>query len=122
MAANFPMLVLRTCQYLEQYAEQLIHDLATGELASWLKLSLDQRIQLERYWSAAPHRAEDLRSILRSEGRITPQKAWPDFALVVTARGGTSDFYFQRFPDYFWRYTSVWWGVRLFRSDLRCLP
>jgi len=38
IVANFPMLILRTCQYLEQYSDDLIQDLKTGTLASWLIL------------------------------------------------------------------------------------
>ena len=101
MAASFPMLLLRTCRYLEQYAEELIHDLATGELASWLRLQPQERDRLEQRWSAAPRRAVELHSILQSEGRLTPMLVWPELCYVATARGGTSDFYFQNFLDYF---------------------
>ncbi len=101
MVANFPMLLLRTCQYLEQYAEDLIHDMTTGTLPSWLQLQPEQRAQLEQQWSATPKRAAHLRSVLKSEGRLTPKLAWPELSSLATARGGTSDFYFQRFPDYF---------------------
>jgi len=46
-------------------------------------------------------RAAQLRKILKSEGRLTPKLAWPNLSFLATARGGTSDFYFQRFPTYF---------------------
>ncbi|HEY9640049.1 MAG TPA: GH3 auxin-responsive promoter family protein, partial [Coleofasciculaceae cyanobacterium] len=101
ISANFPMLVLRTCQYLEQYAEALIQDLQQGTIAPWLKIAPAIRATLERRWSAQPQRAAELRSRLRSAGKLTPQLAWPKLAFIGTARGGTSDFYFERFPDYF---------------------
>lgn len=101
IANNFPMLVLRTCSYLEEFAESLLQDLETGEIASWLKLEPELRRRLERQWAAAPRRAAQLRQIFQSAGRLTPKLVWPELAFVVTARGGTSDFYFQRFPDYF---------------------
>lgn len=72
MAANFPMLILRICNYLECYAEDLIQDLETGTIASWLKLEPEIRAFLERQWSPAPARAAQLREILKSEGRLTP--------------------------------------------------
>lgn len=100
MAANFPMLILRICNYLERYAEDLIQDLETGTIASWLKLEPEIRAFLERQWSPAPARAAQLREILKSEGRLTPKLAWPQLSFVATARGGTSDFYFERFPNY----------------------
>ena len=100
ITANFPMLLLRTCAYLEQYAESLIEDLQRGAIAPWLKLDPQLRIQLERQWTSAPQRAAQLRAILRTEGKLTPQLAWADLSYTVTARGGTSDFYFDRFSEY----------------------
>jgi hypothetical protein len=101
MGANFPMLVLRICNYLERYAEDLLQDLETGTIASWLKLEAEIRARLERQLSANPYRAKQLREILNSEGRLTPKLAWSNLSFVATARGGTSDFYFERFPAYF---------------------
>jgi hypothetical protein len=101
MVANFPMLLLRTCQYLEDYAEPLIEDLAQGTIAPWLKLEPELRSQLNRYCTPQPQRAAELRAILNACGKLTPQMAWPELAYTMTARGGTSDFYFERFPEYF---------------------
>jgi hypothetical protein len=101
IAANFPMLVLRTCQYLEQYSEDLIHNLKTGKIPTWLNLETPLRNQLEKQLVSQPQRAQQLKTILSSQGRLTPKKVWPNFSYVATARGGTSDFYLQRFPEYF---------------------
>ncbi|WOB44102.1 GH3 auxin-responsive promoter [Thermoleptolyngbya oregonensis NK1-22] len=99
--ANFPMLMLRTCRYLETYAEELIHDLEQGAIAPWLQLEPHLRAQLERRFTAAPQRATDLRATLYYDGRLTPKAAWPGLSYLTTARGGTSNFYLERFPDYF---------------------
>ncbi len=101
IGANFPVLGLRLCDYLETYAEELIEDLETGAIAPWLKLEPHLRHALEKRWSAAPRRAADLKAMLNQEGRLTPHLAWPNLAFMVTARGGTSNFYFERFPGYF---------------------
>jgi hypothetical protein len=101
MIANFPMLILRTCNYLEKYAEDFIQDLESGTIADWLILEPEIRLKLEQQWTANPIRANQLKEILKSEGRLTPQKAWPNLSFVASARGGTSDFYFERFPSYF---------------------
>ncbi len=100
IGANFPMLILRICNYLERYAEDLIQDLETGTIANHLKLEPEIRTILERKWSAFPTRAAQLRQILKSEGRLTPKLVWTELSFIGTARGGTSDFYFQRFPHY----------------------
>jgi GH3 auxin-responsive promoter len=100
ITANFPMLLLRTCCYLEQYAEALIEDLHQGTIAPWLNLDSALRTQLERHWQAAPQRAAQLRRILQTAGKLTPQLAWDELSYTITARGGTSDFYFDRFAEY----------------------
>lgn len=99
--ANFPMLMLRTCRYLETYAEELIHDLEQGAIAPWLQVEPHLRAQLERRFAAAPQRATDLRTALYYDGRLTPKAAWPGLSYLTTARGGTSNFYLERFPEYF---------------------
>lgn len=101
IGANFPMLILRICNYLERYAEDLLQDLETGTIASWVKLEPEVRAKLERQLSANPGRAARVREILQLEGRLTPKLAWSNLSFVATARGGTSDFYFERFPTYF---------------------
>lgn len=101
LVANFPMLVLRTCNYLEKHGEELIYDLAQGTIAPWLQLDPELRATLERKRHPMPDRANQLRQILHSEGKLIPQQAWSKLAFIGTARGGTSDFYFERFPDYF---------------------
>ena len=99
--ANFPMLILRTCNYLERYAEDLIRDLDQGTIAPWLELEPEIRVLLQQQLSPTPKRATQLREIWKSEGSLTPKLAWQNLSFVATARGGTSDFYFERFPAYF---------------------
>lgn len=101
IGANFPVLALRLCEYLENYAESLIDDLERGAIAPWLDLEPTLRTELEKKLSPAPKRAQQLRQIRQQQGRLTPILAWPNLSCIVTARGGTSDFYLQRFPDYF---------------------
>ena len=100
MVANFPMLILRTCQYLEQYSDDLIHNLKTGTIPPWLTLESHLRQQLENQLQPQPQPAQNLQTILSRQGRLTPPQVWENLSYIATARGGTSDFYFQRFPHY----------------------
>lgn len=101
LASNFPMLVLRVCDYLDKYAEDLIQDIEAGTLADWLTIEPALRADLERRWAAYPHRARELRQVLEDQGKLTPKHAWTKLSIVGTALGGTSDFYLKRFPEYF---------------------
>lgn len=99
--ATFPILALQMCRQLEEHADSLIQDIEVGQIADWIKLEPQLRERLERKWSAAPRRAAQLRQIYQSCGRLTPQTAWSGLSLMVTARAGTSNFYFEQFPEYF---------------------
>ncbi|MEB3217768.1 MAG: GH3 auxin-responsive promoter family protein [Nostocales cyanobacterium 94392] len=101
IAANFPVLALQLCQYLESQALELIEDLEQGTIAPWLNLKPELRAKLENKLSPSPKRAAQLRQILQDEGRLTPKSVWQNLSFITTARGGTSDFYLQKFPEYF---------------------
>lgn len=109
IGANFPVLAVQVAQYLEQYADSLIDDLENGTIAPWLDLEPEVRSRLECQLAPDPERARQLRQILERNGHLVPSLAW-DLSLVVTALGGTSDFYLQRFPQYFGD-TPVFGGV-----------
>lgn len=100
LSANFPMLILRICRYLEEYADSLLTDLEQGSIPDWLTIPDEIRSRLERRFHPSQARSRKLREILKSEGRLTPPLAWQNLAYIATARGGTSDFYFQHFSKY----------------------
>lgn len=101
ISATFPVLALQMCRFLDDYAESLIHDLKTGEIAPWLNLDPALRTVLERKWTADYHRADELWQEYKTHQQLTPKQAWKALSFMVTARGGTSNFYFERFPEYF---------------------
>ena len=101
LSGIFPVILLQLCIYLEEYAEALIDDLGLGEIADWLTLEPELREKLQRLFAAEPERAKQLSQIRQSEGRLLPKFVWPNLALLLTARGGPSDFYFEKFPEYF---------------------
>lgn len=101
ISATFPVLALRLAQDLNRHAEELLQDLAAGEISPRLKIDPTLRTQLERRWAPHPQRAAQLQCLLAAEGRLTPRAAWPHLSFIITARGGTSDVYFERFSDYF---------------------
>lgn len=100
ITSNFPMLVLKVCQCLEKFADDLIQDIETGRIADWLTIDPALRATLERRWRPNPQRAAELRRIVASEGRLTPKSVWRTLSMIGTAMGGTSQFYLERFPEY----------------------
>jgi GH3 auxin-responsive promoter len=101
MGFTFPVLALQLADYLGQYGEDLVHDLAKGAIADWVVLEPALRARLERQLNAVPQRAKELQTLLHINGRLTPKDVFPNLSVIITARGGTSDFYFERFPTFF---------------------
>lgn len=101
IGATFPVLALQLADYLDRYSSDLIEDIAKGTIADWVLLDSGVRDRLERQLTAAPQRAKDLETLLEAKGKLTPIDAFPHLSFIVTARGGTSDFYFERFPEFF---------------------
>lgn len=101
IAANFPMLHLRTCKYLEDWGPDLVASIDRGIIPASCQLSPELRAELSAGLRPNPTRARELARILERDGRLTPIGVWPQLSYVVTSRGGTSDFYFERFPPYF---------------------
>jgi hypothetical protein len=101
LAATFPLIALQLCNDLERFGESLVEDLARGRMTDQIEIEPFLRAQLEQQLKPAPARARQLRRILQTNARLTPQTVWPDLSFIITARGGTSDFYFERFGEYF---------------------
>lgn len=99
--ANFPMLHLRTCQFLESWGADLIASIAAGTIPDAIAIAPELRAELAAALRPNPTRAAELSRILDRDGRLTPTGIWPQLGYIATSRGGTSDFYFERFAPYF---------------------
>ncbi|MGD1857245.1 MAG: GH3 auxin-responsive promoter family protein [Leptolyngbyaceae cyanobacterium] len=101
LAANFPLIMLQLCAYLERFGPDLIDDIGRGEISQTVALEPALRQQLQTRLSPQPQRAKQLQTLLARHGRLLPRHVWPHLAFLITARGGPSDFYFERFGEYF---------------------
>lgn len=101
VAANFPLIMLQFCAYLERFSASLVDDIGRGTLSQEIPISPALRQSLEKRLSPQPKRAQQLQQLLQTHGRLLPQHVWPNLAFLITARGGPSDFYFERFGEYF---------------------
>ncbi|MGB3615009.1 MAG: GH3 auxin-responsive promoter family protein, partial [Elainellaceae cyanobacterium] len=101
ISATFPILALSLAQALEAQGDRLAYDLAQEQLSSDLPLAPNLRQRLQRYWTPAPQRAAELRDILTQYDSLTPYLAWPELRFMITARGGTSNFYMAQFPAHY---------------------
>jgi hypothetical protein len=101
VSATFPIYALTFSDFLAQHAESLLNDLDKGTLTDWLELDAPTRHALEQQCRSHPQRAAELRTLLNTTGTLRPKAVWPNLSFMVTARGGNSNFYFERFSEYF---------------------
>lgn len=101
IAANFPLIMLQLCAYLERFGPALVDDIGRGTISQDIALSDNLRQSLQQRLSPQPQRANQLHTLLNSHDRLLPQHVWPNLSFLITARGGPSDFYFERFGEYF---------------------
>ncbi len=98
---GFPINLLHVCQSLEAYSEPLVADIAAGTISHDISIEPSLRRMLEKRRRPEPQRAAMLQDSLKRDGRLTPKTAWRTLSALVTGMGGPSEFYVQRFPEYF---------------------
>ncbi len=101
IGANFPLIMLQLCTYLEKFGPDLVNDIERGNISQDIFLEPELRQSLQQQLSPHPQRAKELQAVLADHGRLLPRYVWPNLAFLITARGGPSDFYFERFNEYF---------------------
>jgi hypothetical protein len=96
-----PSSLIQLAEKLDLWRDDLIDDVAKGRLTDRWPLEPEVRRALERRISANPRRAEELRAIVRSSGRLTPAEAWPELTLLSCWKGGTMPMYLAKLPKYY---------------------
>jgi hypothetical protein len=77
--------------------EQLAEDIEKGTVnPDYLEGAPDA---LKRPLPANPARARELRSLIRSTGKLVPCEAWPHLRLLSCWKGGTMPLYLRRLPE-----------------------
>ena len=96
-----PSSLVQLAEKLDAYRDDLIADVERGRLTDRWPLAPEVRRALERRIGANPRRAEELRSIVRNSGRLTPIEAWPGLVLLSCWKGGTMPMYLAKLPRYY---------------------
>lgn len=96
-----PSSLIVLAEKLTKYTEELIADVRQGRVSDRFRLAPEVRRAVERRISANPRRADELESLLKSEGKLLPYRAWPSLALLSCWKGGTMPLYLAKLPRYF---------------------
>lgn len=92
IVAFFPATLLFALRDMHQHIDALLRDLGDGTISRELKLSAQERDELQRRLTPLPERARNLRRLLDS-GRFVVSEIWPDMGAVMTVTGGAFRFY-----------------------------
>lgn len=99
--APFTWGVLEIFQYMEQYWQELVKDIANGTISENIRVSDELAAKLEAKFVKDPKRAEELRKIF-SEGFSQPiaGKIWPNLKRVIAGGTGSFGIYTEKLPYY----------------------
>jgi hypothetical protein len=92
-----PSSMLMLADKMTVYAEELIADIRAGTVNdAYLPKGAPARLgQVE----ADPRRADELASILRMSGSLTPTEVWPNLRILCCWKGGTMPLYLGKLPE-----------------------
>jgi hypothetical protein len=92
ISAFFPATILMALRDLHNQGEQLVRDLADGTINPQLELSAEIRDSLQQRMRPEPARARALMDLME-HGRFTVPNIWPQLGGILTATGGSFQFY-----------------------------
>jgi hypothetical protein len=92
-----PSSMMILAEKLTTYPEELIADIRTGRVnEDYLPQGTPRRLAQAE---ANPRRADELASILRTSGKLTPAEIWPNLRVLACWKGGTMPLYLGKVPD-----------------------
>jgi hypothetical protein len=99
--APFTWGVLEMFTYLERNWKDIVNNIRTGKISTYVHVAEEVRLQLETKLKRNPKRADELDAIF-AEGFAEPiaQRIWPKFQRVVAAGSGSFEIYTDKLARY----------------------
>ncbi|MFH1190388.1 MAG: GH3 auxin-responsive promoter family protein [Candidatus Omnitrophota bacterium] len=96
-----PNTIVLLMRKIAKWQEPIMDDIARGTLSGKFQIAPGIRSVLEKSFKPNPARAEDLRKILKTNGRLLPKHFWPNMKLIECWQGGMMKLYIKELEDYF---------------------
>jgi GH3 auxin-responsive promoter len=94
-----PSSLLMLAEKMNVYVDDLLADIRAGTVNDrYLPKGTPKRLAQAE---ANPRRADELASILRTSGSLTPAEVWPNLRVLSCWKGGTMPLYLAKLPDVF---------------------
>jgi hypothetical protein len=100
IVAPNPSSLLLLAEKMGVLADALIDDIRRGSINPEY-LPEDASPKLGARLEADPRRADELASVVRQSGRLTPLEAWPNLRLLSCWKGGNMPLYLRKLPQHF---------------------
>ena len=95
-----PSTIMLLCKKLQQHGEQLVEDIASGQINPPGPLPASARVASERFQVPDRQRASQLQKLL-SSGQFLPYKIWPSLQVVSCWTKAAAAFYLDDLKGYF---------------------
>jgi len=96
-----PTTIVLLCQKIALWQDKIIIDIEKGILSQDFNIAPDIRKTIEKSLKPDPKRADELRKILKDNGKLLPKDFWPNMVLIECWKGGTVKLYLKELPKYF---------------------
>lgn len=96
-----PNTIVLLIRKIEKWQGLIIDDISLGKLSEKFEISPDIRAILEKSFKPNPKRADELKKILKTSGRLLPKDVWPNMKLIECWQGGMMKLYLKELEDYF---------------------
>ncbi len=88
---------------LKKYTDELIDDIATGNLNEKFDLAemlpSSGQLAFNKYLKPDAQRARELEQIIKTKGMLTPENIWPNLSIISCWKGGPMSFYLDKLND-----------------------
>jgi hypothetical protein len=96
-----PNTIVLLMRKIERWKDIIIADISRGTLSGEFEVRPDIRAILERAMKPNPKRADELKNMLKTNGRLLPKHFWPNMKLIECWQGGMMKLYLKELEDYF---------------------
>ena len=96
-----PYALILLARKMEQWSDLLIRDVENGTIRADFPIEGHIRARLERNLKPDPGRAEELRQIIKKEGRLAPRFVWKGISLIACWKAGSMGAYLEELAHYF---------------------
>ncbi len=96
-----PNMIILLLHKIEKWQDMIIDDISSGGLSERFAIAPEIRATLTKRLRQNPKRANELKNILKTRGKLLPKYFWPNMKIIECWQGGMMKLYLKELDDYF---------------------